>query len=271
MKKWTWRILVLVIGVPVLLGTGVVLTLLNPGWWYDQETTLGGLRVHHLQDLNETWAAVIDSAVALVKTSELYDSDWPLHLCLDDGSPLPKWWNRMMGPAFGFGYANIVVLGSEAKPEENQAWYADRLWELDRLLAHEMIHCYQFNAFGWETRSTPIWQHEGYAEIISKGNWPYDDLAESMTWYLAEIEQHPGDNWLVLPSGIGVPTEYYHHYLMVSYWVEGKGLTYRELLAQNPAQQESTQQLNSWYEEQRARLVSPEEPLPVEDDESAPK
>ena len=65
------------------------------------------------EDLNQTSEAVILNSILLTSTAEIYDPEFKIDLCLNDGSWYPKVVEQIKGKAFGHGFYNKTVLNRD--------------------------------------------------------------------------------------------------------------------------------------------------------------
>jgi hypothetical protein len=247
LKKWSLRIAlsgVLMVGILVVL-------VLNPRLTYAYSTKHNGIEVLHNKRVNLALFSLVDSALATVKTSELYDPALELQLCLNDGSVYPVWMELLRGPAFAWGFANKVVLRGNTHYSENYAELHGYRWNLSQLIAHEAIHCYQFRALGLlksaPLANIPAWKWEGYPEYIARQNPDQQDLKQNIKHFL-DSNQQDDTAWAIhFEDGTMAPKAYYHYRLLVQYCLEVKGMSYRELLANASTEEEIEVEMMQWY------------------------
>ena len=164
MKKLFLRISLLIF----LTLTSLVVILLFPQLSYGKATQFEQITIYHNQSLNPEYESILAESLRLIQQAEIYDSDFTIDLCLDDGSFYPNIMRKIKGDAFGYGYANKAVIACEINFEEDAAWRNGKNWGLTQLIAHEMLHCYQFHDIGFSTLNTPFWKLEGYPEYVLK-------------------------------------------------------------------------------------------------------
>jgi hypothetical protein len=246
-KKWTLRLTATGLLLLILL-IGIVL---KPLILYANHTTIGKFTVYHSFPLDENFSALLDNATTLIKASELYDSNLKLDICLNDGSNYPKLMRLIRGQAFGWGFADKVVLMGNANFNENTVELNGYKWNFTQLLAHEETHCLQFHKFGFRksnpVASHPNWKWEGYPEYVARRKADQLDLTKNIARKL-EQEKTDEEGWAIsFSDGTISPREYYNSWLLVQYCLDIKKMTYESLLADSSSEQTLTSQMMNWY------------------------
>ncbi len=231
----------------------LVLLVLFPSWSYAHSTERGAVTVYSNAEMQEVDWQVIEKGLEIIRTSELYDEDFRFDLCLDEGAAYPRIMERIMGPAFAYGYYNKVVLASSADFRRNEADWNGRRWQLDEVIAHEMIHCLQYNAYGFETLNTPFWKHEGYCELVAGRLRSDHDLMASMEVLVKQEarDDHHEWAWIQRENGLGLPYSYLKAKVLVQYLREVEDLSYDEILTDERTQETTEYQLRDWYQSAR--------------------
>lgn len=215
-----------------------ILCMFNPQWMYAEHTDHGHFRILHNAPLQADLLPALDSAEALIRRSELYTTDFQLHICLNDGAPYYRMHELVRGQAFGYGFSDIVCLGGEMEAEKGRVHLNWAYWGLVPLLAHEMTHCLQYQEQGfWGSNPMgghPDWVWEGYAEYMAR---PGRDLKASRA-LLLEAEGSNENGWFGLPDGTDGPISYFKYSLYVQYCMEELELSFSELLAEPPREEE---------------------------------
>ncbi|RZL13250.1 MAG: hypothetical protein EOO62_08695 [Hymenobacter sp.] len=239
-----------------LLAAGLVVLLLNPSLLYAHETVTSHYTIYHNQPLAPAFEQRLAQARALVGPSEVFDRGLRLEVCLHDGSPYPRLVQAVWGPAFAWAFYNKVVLNGEAQATANQLIFRDYPWNLTRLLAHELTHCYQLHHLGlW--RSNPLarypgWQWQGYAEYVARQPSSPPTLRQHLA-YLQQAEQTALSQWeLRLPDGTSTSREYFQYFLLTAYCLNVKHQTFAQVLRDTTSQEATYQQLLQWNAAQQA-------------------
>lgn len=239
------------LGITILIPFIILITfILFPGISYAHKTVIEDIIVYHQEPLERGIHEIISNSLAITKTSEVYDPSFNVQLCLDDGSVYPSVIKLVKGRAFGYGLANKVILKSETNVSTNKALGYGQAWNLEELIAHEMIHTYQYNHYGFGTLRTPTWKLEGYAEYQSRKRGQLSDLTTSIDLLLLERAK-AGDNqwfWIQLEDGTGLPSQYLRDKILIQYLMEVEGLTYQEIKNEERAAQVVEAQALTWHQ-----------------------
>jgi hypothetical protein len=236
-KKWT----LFLVGV-VFLAVGFLLTvILNPTLTYTKKTTYNNFVIYHNENLDPQLTVALDDATNTLKTSEFYNSDLNLDICLNDGSIYPKIIEAIRGAAFSWGFYDKVVMQGKMNCRENFTELNGYKWNLTQLLAHEMTHCLQFDKLGF-WKSNPIakisdWKWEGYAEYISRQNASQKNLVKNID----RLEQ----------DGTIAPIGYYNAWILVQYCLEIKQMTYQQLLDDQTSESDMKNEMMNWYKSKK--------------------
>ena len=246
----------MLIGVTSLLGFscafGLIL-LLNPSLSYAHQTQLNQVKVFHQQPLEPELKVALEKALTITSQSELFISEHPVKLCLNDGSRYPGLLGRMRG-GVAYTFLNHVVMNQcELDVQQNIVFwrwavnqYEWRSWNLTELLAHELTHVYQNEKNTFDVLHHPSWKIEGYAEYIArKGRGPGSDLFEQ--WLKAENQNQTGLPWFTFEDGTGIPVSYMKNWLQVQYLMDVKGMSYREVLADTSSQNTLLEEMKQYY------------------------
>jgi len=229
----------------------LIAIVLNPNWAYANKTSYKNYDVYHNKPLDPGWLDKLDEATELIKTSELYNPDLRLDICLNDGAFYPSVIKTIQGQAFAWGFYDKVVF--HARTEKNYAHVElnGYTWNLTQLLAHEMVHCLQFDRFGpWKSKpiaNIPNWKWEGYAEYISRKNDDQKNLVQN----ISRLYQTNEDAWAILfNDGTIAPREYYSYWMLVQYCIDIKKMGYDEILDDNITEEILGREMTDWYQMQ---------------------
>lgn len=244
MKKWIFRISATLVFMLVLL----VAIVFNPSWLYANKTMKKNYTILHQQSIDQNLIEKIENAIMLVEQSEFYEPNLHFEICLNDGSSYPTLIRTLRGPAFAWGFSNIVVLQGAADYNKNSVELNGYNWNLTQLLAHEITHCLQFSALGlWKSNpiaSIPNWKWEGYPEYIARHNTDQIDLRATIERYV----QSNSTKWAItFCDSTIVPRDYYRDWLLTKYSMDVKKLNYPQLLADTTTEQTIERELLEWY------------------------
>jgi hypothetical protein len=243
-KKWAFRLTA-----TALLITGLLLVIiLNPVLTYACKTTYNSYTVFHNKPLDTALITKLDEAGGLLKTSEFYNPDLHLDICLNDGSKYSNFIQALRGKAFAWGFYDKVILQGNANYDANYVELNGCRWNLTQLLAHEMTHCLQFDKLGL-CKSNPVanipeWKWEGYAEYVSRQNNDQQDLSKNIERLLA-VEKN---NWAISFTDSTIsPVSYYQHWVLVQYCMNIKKMNYTQLLADTTSEQSVRGEMMGWF------------------------
>lgn len=246
LRLWAIRLSATVLVMVLLLVT----ILLNPTLLYAHKTAHHQFTFLHQQRPDSRWNDLIDEADKTLRSSELYDPAFSIQICLNDGSQYPALVRLVMGDAFARGFHSKIVLYGQANCRQNSDEWHGRKWNLSQLLAHEAVHCLQYNRYGlWRSKplaDIPHWKWEGYAEYVARKNEDQRHLVKNID-RLLQHEQNSDDNWISFQDQTGCPVIYYRYWLMVTYCITVKNMNFDSLL-QDPATETAqwTEMMN-WY------------------------
>lgn len=249
-KKW----LASVFASSGLLLAGLVVLLLNPGVLYAHQTTTPHYTIYHQQPLDPALLVRLEQAQRLVHASEVFEETLRLEVCLNDGSPYPSLVQAVWSPAFAWSFATKVVLNGEVNAQNNRLTFRTYGWNLTRLLAHEMTHCYQLYHLGWR-RSNPLaryptWKWEGYAEYVARHPRGPQDLLRNVA-RLQHAEQAEPARWDIrLADSSSISREYFTYLTLTEYCLDSKHLTFVQLLQDTTSQEALHQQLRRWHQQE---------------------
>jgi hypothetical protein len=246
-KKWGLRIAVTGLLIAILL----IVIVANPILLYAHQTVHNKHTIYHTTPLHPLLPSQLDEATALVKRSEFYNSNLALAICLNDGTNYTRLIKHLRGQAFAWGFHNKVVLQGSLHGDSNFVALHGYKWNWVQLLAHEMIHCYQFNQLGlWKSNpiaNIPDWKWEGYAEYIAR---QYDSQ-KNLRINLQRLQQLKKESWaIVFEDSTIAPTAYYRAWLLVQYCMDIKQMSYQQLLADSTSEKAITNEMNNWYLQQ---------------------
>ena len=249
-KKWLFRLSVAGLLIFILLGVIV----LKPILTYASSSTYGNYSIFHNKPINQQLKSRLDQATLLVGTSELFNSNVKLDICLNDGSTYPAMMQLIQGRAFAYGFFDKVVLRGNINYSDNFVEINDYKWNLTQLLAHEMTHCYQYKKFGfWKSdpiANVPKWKWEGYPEYVARQNGDQKNLCQNIT-RLIQVEKTDNNGWIQFNDSTGTVIPYYKYWLLTKYCIEEKKMTYQQLIVDTSSEQTVTTQMMSWYKKEK--------------------
>ena len=248
MKKKILKKVLISVAVFIFAISALISIIIFPSLHYKHKTQFEQLTIYHQKPLNENYQAVLKQSLEKVENAEIYDKKYQLDICLNDGSRYPKIIERIKGAAFGHGFYNKVVMNCTIDWDKDVASLHGRNWKLNFLLAHEMIHCYQFNSFGFSTLGFPNWKLEGYPEYVNYIAEDNQDLKKLIELFLKEKALKGNNNWhwMMLNETIGVPYTYFKTRILTTYMINIKGLTYQDFLNDNQSEKQIEKAMLNW-------------------------
>jgi len=128
------------------------------------------------QKIDTAIKTVLENAMRLVQTSELYDSAYKYNIILCHNTFYNKIDNTLLGKGpSARATLNNLVIKVRIDPKSNLAFPSFRKAceiNLTYLLAHEMIHCLQASKYGLMKfnpfKHPAFWKLEGYPEYVSR-------------------------------------------------------------------------------------------------------
>jgi len=236
----------------------LVVFMLNPQIVYAKKHTYKQVTVYSKHTYPAGYDAVIDKALELVKQSELYKPEMGIDLFLNDGNGASVKFvlKKVFGNAFAWGYHNNVVLNGTT--DGSLKWVAVNGYRrsLPRLVAHEMIHCYQLKRLGLINASpignVAIWKREGYAEYICHKS-SFRDETQILKDAVREYENGKNNesfNWAEVTVDEGksfAGKDYYRYWILVKYLCDVKKFNFDELIKTETPEDEVYKEVLNWY------------------------
>lgn len=245
-RKWVIRITATCLLIVVLL----LVIILNPVFTYANKTTKNNCTVFHNRRLDDSFDMRLLQATQLASKSECYNPNLKLNICLNESPVYPEIIHAMFGNAYAHGFYNKVVLMGNANFRENYVELNGYKWNLTQLLAHEMIHCYQFDKLGlWKSNPVariPEWKWEGYPEYIARQSGNENNLKENIN-RLIQAEKTNTNGWIQFPDGTGTVKSYYKNWLLVQYCMDVKKMTFTQVINDSVKDETIKQQMMNWY------------------------
>ena len=200
---------------------------------------------------------VLDDAMALVRKSELFDSNYKYTIILCYNSLYNKIDNKIFGtgPAARSRLHNVIIK-VRIDPKNNvgfPTFHKACEVNLTEIIAHEMIHCLQAHKYGISKfnpfKHPEFWKLEGYPEYISKQNELSSkryNLAADINRYV-NLKSKATDIWISSgEGGCEIPDYYYKGRLMVEYLMKIKHLSYDQILKDTNSENTIFQEMIEW-------------------------
>ena len=244
LKKWTLHLT----ATGLLVGGILLVIILSPILTYANKTTHNNYTIFHSKILDPTLKTILDQATELIKSSEFYNPNLQIDICINDGSTYPELLQAFRGQAFAWGFYNKVVLQGTANFNNNYLELNGYRWNATQLLAHEMTHCLQFDKLGfWKSKpvsNIPNWKWEGYAEYVSRQNNDQKDLSKNVARLIATNK----NKWEInFTDNTIAPRKYYDYWTLVQYCMDIKKMNYKQVLADTTTEQTVRQEMMKWF------------------------
>ena len=249
-KKWTFRLIVTGL---FLIGL-LVLFMLNPIILYANKTVLGNYSIYHNKPLGKAFQRRLEQSNEIIKSSELYDSNLNIDICLKDGSKYPKLIETVLGRDILLSFYNKIVFCSDIINYENNYIQVDKhKWNLTQMLAHVETHCLEFNKYGlWQSNPIgrhPNWKWEGYPEYISRQNYGKQTLQKDIETLLQVEQINNSNGWMMLPDSTETLITYYKYKLLIQFCIEIKKMSFVQILKDTSREESVRQQMINWFRE----------------------
>lgn len=225
-----------------------IIIVLNPSYLYASKTEMGNYTVYHNRDFHPRMTRIVQETNEILKSSEFYDKNLQIDVCVNDGSYYPLIIRKLRGQAFGYGFYNKVVLQGTSHYQENFVELNGYKWDLTALLAHEITHCLQFEKLGFY-KSNPIaripnWKWEGYAEYISRKNNDQKELSKN----IAKLQVTNKNSWEVKFSDNTItPKDYYEYWTLIQFCMDIKKMTYQDILMDTTSETMIKEEMMKWF------------------------
>jgi hypothetical protein len=247
-KKWIFRIVV----IGIFIMGALLIFILNPTLLYANKAKFGNYTIYYNTSLDSNFRTRLNDATTLLQSSEIYNPKLNIDICLNDGSgAYPALIQLFLGPAFGIGFYDKVVLMGSINWKDNYEIYNGYKWNLTQLIVHETLHCLQFNKFGlWKSNPVakyPTWKWEGYNEYIARQNNDQSNLLKNIARF-NEAEVKTKDEWGIrFADSTYVGKYYYKWWILMQYCKDIKKMTYLEILQDTTSEEIVRQQMTKWY------------------------
>lgn len=236
----------------VVLLSMLVALVLKPSFLYAHKTECRNFSVYHNKPIDPQFSTRVESALQILRKTELYDSTIKFEFCLNDGSVYPALLEVFLGKAFALGFtSDKIAICGDLHCTENEVEVNGHRWNLVQLLAHEATHCLVYKRLGF-WRSNPVaghpkWKWEGYPEYISRLGADQGQLTGNIEKYNKAIAQDKEAWDLQLPDGSMSPKEYFRFRLLNQYCFEIKRMSFVSLLKDTTSEESISQEMNEWF------------------------
>ena len=244
-KKWALRFGLIGLFLFILLVTFIF----YPSLLYTHKTIVGNCNIYHNAPIDSIVIKSLETASEISKSSELYDSDLKYDICLNDGSLYPLLIQKFIDDPFGATFYNKIIFWGAFSFKDNYGLQEGHKWNLTKCIAHDMVHCLQYNKLGfWKSNPIagyPSWKWEGYAEYISRKTTTTSSL-DSNIYHLIQSEKKD-TTWIEFSDGTGSSIKFYKRRLLVQFCCEIKRMSFELLLKDTTTEEIETKEMMHWY------------------------
>jgi|SRR6056297_2163407 len=258
MKKTIKKVilsLVAVIGISCLIW---IVLFIYPNLSYTNQTQFDKVTIFHNQELDEKTEVIIKDVIEILKTSELYDENLNMQLCLNDDGIYPNLYPIFSTPIAHAIFKKTIVKTGNFKFNENiieVQWKPNselRKYNLTWLLAHEFTHNLQYNANVnsiLKNMFSNNWKLEGHADYIARAFKNDGKLKEKIVKYLI-VADRESNGFPPIKDEAGTYLTYsnYKYALVVQYLVEEKEMNVSEICKLETGFDELFSQMIEWSE-----------------------
>jgi hypothetical protein len=246
-KKWMFRLMV-----TGLFLFGLLVTfMLTPILLYANKTTIRNYSIYHNKQLSKDFLQRLEQSNIIIKSSELYDPNLKIDVCLKDGSRYPGLIKFVMGKDLISSFYNKIILtGDTVNYSDNYIQLDGHKWNLTQMLAHAQVHCLEFNKYGlWQSNPIakhPAWKWEGYPDYVAKQNSDQVNLQNNIE-RLLQIESTTNNGWMKFADSTETLISFDEYRLLIQYCIEIKKMTFVELMKDTTGENTVRQQMINWY------------------------
>lgn len=234
---------------------GLLVTfMLNPILLHANKTSVGNYSIYHNKPLEINFQNRLEKSISIIKSSELYDPELKMDICLKDGSKYSRLIEKVLGRDLLSSFYNKVIFTcDEVNFDSNYIKLDGHKSNLTEMLAHAQVHCLEFRKYGfWKSNPIakyPEWKWEGYPEYIARQNSQVKNLQGSIKTLLQE-ERINNTGWVTLPDSTEIITTYFKYRLLIQYCLEIKKISFVQLLKDTTQEETTRRQMMSWYSKQ---------------------
>jgi hypothetical protein len=246
-KKWTFRLMV----TGMFLFGLLIIFILNPTILYANKTSLGNYSIYHNKPLNKNFQTLLQQSNSIIKSSEIYNPELKIDICLKDGSAYPGLIEKVLGrESISTFYNKVVFNAGEVDFDNNYIKIDGHKLNLTEMLAHVQVHCLEFKKYGlWKSNPIakhPKWKWEGYAEYIGRQHSADKNLKDNIQ-KLLQAERVNNAGWMMLADSTEIITAFFKYRLLIQYCLEIKKMSFMQLMEDKTPEETVTQQMIAWY------------------------
>lgn len=230
------------------------LFVLYPNNLFAKRKAFKAFNLYSNKEIKGDYQPILDKAIDIVKTSELYDSNYKYDIFLTDETVYKSVIFKLIGPSLARSIDNNILLNISADFSQNLLIGPKNNRNLTLTIAHEMVHCLQINKFGAlkfnPLHHPPIWKLEGYPEYVANRDeikapgYKFAETVKKLRAYEARKAE-----WVELQPGHFDPIVYFKGRVMMEYLINIKGMSYEQILSDELKEETVDQEINHWQED----------------------
>lgn len=255
-KKRIKRVLYSLVFTILVLISGLATIILYPQSLFANKVEYKQFKVYSNEKINDEVKSILDTALSLVRKSELYDAAYKVDIFLSYNT----FFNKIDDKVFGYGPTaraidNNLVFKVAVDINKNlvySTFHKPCEQHFDYVIAHEMTHCLQAHKYGilkfGPFKHPEMWKLEGYPEYVARQKFSSstDNLKKEIERFM-ELKRKQIDIWiLVEEGGCEAPDYYLKGMLMTEYLINVRHLTYDQLLKDTRSEGEIYSEMIAW-------------------------
>ncbi len=257
MKKTIKRIFAGTLLTGLVTISGLVTIIFFPEPLFANKLEHGQFNVYSNEKIDGNTKIVLDNALKLVESSELYDRTLKFDIYFSYNTLFNKIDDALIGHGPSARATNNYVTFKVAVDVKRNlffpTFYQECEGNLTYLLAHEIVHVLQESKYG-KIKFNPFkhpeyWKLEGYPEYVARRPVRLTkdyDLVKEIDRYI-ELESKSTDIWISIDEGgCKAPKYYYKGRLMTEYLMDIKHFTYDKILADTISEDRIYAEMINW-------------------------
>ena len=255
-KKKIKRVLYSLLVTVLLFVLSLAIIILYPQPLFANKLEYKQFKVYSNEKISGEITLILNSALSIVKRSELYDPAYKVDLFLGYNT----FFNEIDDKVFGQGPTakaidNNLIFKVKVDVSKNLVYttfHKSCEQGFVYVIAHEMLHCLQAHKYGIlkfnPFKHPKMWKLEGYPEYVARQKFsePINNLKKEIKRFV-ELNHKQTDIWIsVEEGGCEVPEFYYKGRLMTEYLINVKNSTYDKILKDKPSEEKIYAKMVEW-------------------------
>jgi hypothetical protein len=229
--------------------TLLVFFILNPVLLYANKTEYKNFTIYHEEPIPEDLGKYFETILQSLESSEIYNKNIKIDICLNDGSAYPKLIETLLGPDVIRTFSNKSVYHTTVNDWASESmikkeWNED--FNISQWAAHSFVHCLQFDHYGLfgsnPMARIPEWKWEGYCEYLSM------QINKDLNSLIA-LHKIPRENKFTMVSIDDFKTTSSHlkFLVLMKYCFEIKKMNFDEIVNAKNTEDEIYSEMMKWY------------------------